>query len=122
MNEKKKVLVVDDAIENLQILVQLLKNRYSVVVAKTAEGVFELLSRGSLPDIILLDVVLPDINGFEICSRIKADERTEHIPVIFISGCEELLVSDKIGKTGAVGFLKKPIEINELYSAIQQYI
>ncbi len=122
MNSKKKVLVVDDAAENLQIMVEILKDKYAVVVSKTGERMMEIINKDPLPDIILLDVVLPDVSGYEICKRLKGDKRTQHIPVIYISGSNESKLADNIEKTGAVGYLIKPVEVDELYSKIQQYI
>jgi CheY-like chemotaxis protein len=80
-----KVLVADDDIVNRQVLADLLKPEHTVLLAKNGEQTLERAAR-HLPDLILLDVMMPDMNGYEVLRRLRADAQTAHITVIFISG------------------------------------
>jgi CheY-like chemotaxis protein len=79
------VLVADDDIVNRQVLADLLKPEHTVLLAKNGEQTLERAAR-HLPDLILLDVMMPDMNGYEVLRRLRADAQTAHITVIFISG------------------------------------
>ena len=84
-NDLQKILVVDDAAVNRQVLSDLLKADHTVILAKSGKQALELAGQ-HLPDLILLDVVMPEINGYEVLARLKADPRTAAIAVIFITG------------------------------------
>ena len=83
------VLIVDDAVENLQVLSGLLKDKYRVKIAKNGEKALELANASEKPNLILLDVVMPGMSGFEVCAQLKSDESTKNIPVIFITALNE---------------------------------
>jgi len=75
--------VVDDVPENLDVLVELLEDEYRVNVANSGERALEILGSGKIPDLVLLDVIMPKMDGFEVCRRIKANSATADVPVIF---------------------------------------
>jgi len=122
--ENSLILLVDDIPENIQVLGKILKNRgYSFAIATKGEAVFTLLEKQSpLPDLILLDIMLPDIDGFEICKRLKADERTRKIPVIFLTAKTELTDKIKGFEVGAVDYITKPFEPVEVIARVQTHI
>jgi len=122
--ENSLILLVDDIPENIQVLGKILKNRgYSFAVATNGETVFTLLKKQSpLPDLILLDIMLPDIDGFEICKRLKADEKTREIPVIFLTAKTELTDKIKGFELGAVDYITKPFEAVEVTARVQTHI
>lgn len=103
------ILIVDDSPEIIDILVAILSPQYITKVALNGRKALELIEGGALPDLILLDVSMPDMNGYELCRKLKADERTEQIPVIFVTGRgeehEEMMGFDY----GAVDYIAKPI-------------
>src|SRR5690606_3999361 len=82
---KKTVLIVDDIPENLSMLNALLKDFYAVKVAISGEMCLKIASVLPRPDLILLDVMMPDIDGYDVCRRLKADAYTSEIPVIFLT-------------------------------------
>ena len=84
---KPVVLVVDDDPVNLDILVQTLEQDYFLIIAKNGKRALD-LAFSHHPDLILLDILMPEIDGFEVCQRLKADKATEGIPVIFLSVME----------------------------------
>ncbi len=116
------VLIIDDILTNLGVAVSHLEARgYRVVIAQEGE---EGLQRAIFvqPDLILLDVLLPDENGFSVCRRLKADERTRGIPVVFMTAlCEE---EDKLNgfRAGGVDYITKPLRIDEMMARVDSQI
>jgi PleD family two-component response regulator len=106
--DKPTVLIVDDAAENLRILMELLKDDYRVIPMKSAKAALEKLAQDPLPDLALLDIVMPEMDGYELCSRLKGDPRTEEIPVIFITAVSEAMDDAKAFELGAVDYVPKP--------------
>jgi CheY-like chemotaxis protein len=89
MSEKKVVLVVDDAPANIHVVNEILRNTYKVRVATSGAKALELAAEKPGPGLILLDVVMPGMDGYEVCTRLKADPSTRDIPVIFLTGQTE---------------------------------
>ncbi len=106
--DKPTVLIVDDAAENLRILMELLKDDYQVIPMKSAKAALKKLAEDPLPDLALLDIVMPEMDGYELCLRIKADPRTMGIPVIFITAVSEVMDDAKAFELGAVDYVPKP--------------
>ena len=114
--DKPTVLVVDDVADNIQVLLSALKNDFSVLAATNGKDAIELSLSDHQLDIILLDVLMPEMDGYEVCRRLKAEERTEDIPVIFITILDENESELKGLELGAVDYITKPI-IPELVRA-----
>ncbi|MCG6145413.1 HD domain-containing phosphohydrolase [Leptospira bandrabouensis] len=108
MNTKPKVLVVDDEPANLQILNDILQNDYTLFFAKDGEKGIE-LAISQLPDIILLDVMMPKMTGHEVCKILKSNEKTKFIPVIFVTALTEVGDEEKGFQLGAVDYIIKPV-------------
>lgn len=106
---KATILIVDDTLVNISVLVGLLKDNYRTIVAKDGEQALNRIYSGVLPDLILLDIMMPGIDGYEVCSRLKADARTKHIPIIFISAMSNVGDEAKGLELGAVDYITKPI-------------
>lgn len=106
--DKQTILVVDDTPENIDVLVGTLKQDYHVKAAIHGEMALKIV-HASPPDIILLDIMMPGIDGYEVCRRLKADYTTRHIPVIFITA--KIGVQDELQglELGAVDYITKPI-------------
>src|SRR5687767_8083829 len=83
--EKRTVLVVDDTPDNLSLVAGVLKDEYKVKVANSGARALEVLQSGALPDIVLLDVMMPEMDGYEVLRRMRDDARTHNLPVIFIT-------------------------------------
>jgi len=106
---KPTVLVVDDMPENIDVLVGTLKQDYNVKAAINGEMVLKIVRASPPPDIILLDIMMPGIDGYEVCRRLKADYTTRHIPIIFITAKIGLDDELKGLEMGAVDYITKPI-------------
>lgn len=108
VNQRRTVLVVDDTPANLSLLVNLLKDQYRIKVANSGIKALE-LAAASPPDIVLLDIVMPEMDGYEVIGRLKSDPRTEHIPVIFLTSKTSIEDEEQGLLMGAVDFIHKPI-------------
>lgn len=102
-----KILVVDDIDTNLKILSRTLGKDHQVVVARDGQEALDRIE-DSPPDLILLDIIMPGVDGYEVCRRLKIREETRHIPVIFITGMNEMESEAKGLQLGAVDFITKP--------------
>ena len=116
------ILVVDDSPVNLQVLVRTLHGSgHRILAAKDGRAAID-IARRARPDLILLDVMMPDIDGFEVCRSVKADPETEETVVIFLSALGE--VSDKVSglKLGAVDYITKPIQPEEVLARVETHL
>ncbi|MCP4103290.1 MAG: response regulator [Lentisphaerae bacterium] len=117
------ILVVDDTPANLQLLTGILEN-HGYTARPVKDGKMALWgARGTIPpDLILLDIVMPDMDGYEVCQQLKADERTRDIPVIFLSTLDD--VSDKIKafSIGGVDYITKPFKEEEVLARVQTHL
>lgn len=104
-----RLLIVDDEKMNIDILVDLLRGDYRTIVAKEGEQALKRAGSDPKPDLILLDIMMPGIDGFEVCRRLKANEATREIPVIFVTGKSEVADEAQGFNVGAVDYIHKPI-------------
>src|ERR1700723_3126740 len=106
--EAKTVLLVDDEPANIQIVNSILKDTYKTRIATSGAKALELASQEPAPDLILLDVMMPEMDGYEVCSRLKSADHTRDIPVIFLTGQTEIDDETKGFEVGAVDYIHKP--------------
>ena len=116
------ILVVDDTPANLQVLAGMLKDRgYKVRPAPSGKLALAAAERDP-PDLILLDINMPEMNGYEVCERLKARETLNGIPVIFISALTEPLDKVKAFTTGGVDYITKPFQMEELHARVETHL
>ena len=106
--DKATILVVDDTPENIDILVGILGEDYKVKVAIDGPRALALVAK-TLPDLILLDVMMPGMNGYEVCKLLKQEPLTCHIPVIFVTALSEVADETQGFELGAVDYITKPV-------------
>ncbi|XHS77043.1 response regulator [Burkholderiaceae bacterium UC74_6] len=116
------VLLIDDVPQNLSLLSGILKNEYAVKVANSGEAGLRLAFSDEPPDLILLDVMMSGMDGHEVCRQLKADERSRHIPVIFLTACEETDDERRGFELGAVDYITKPISPPILLARVRTQI
>ncbi len=110
MNEKmSNILIVDDERLNVEVLNALLKDHYSITVAMNGEQALEAARSKTKPDLILLDIMMPNMDGYEVCRKLKADQKTKDIPVIFVTAMDSIDDETKGFDVGAVDYITKPI-------------
>ncbi len=120
--EKSRILIVDDIEENLKVLTDtLVRDGYHPLQAKSGERAVQ-IAKAALPDLILLDIRMPGMDGFETIAVLKADEATKDIPVIFISALNQ--VEDKVQgfKSGAVDYVSKPFQKEEVLARVSTHL
>ncbi len=121
-SQQPNILVVDDTIANLHFLTKLLTIQ-NYTVRPVPEGAMAIASaRVVQPDLILLDIMMPDMSGYEVCQRLKADELTREIPVIFISVKNEILDKVRAFAIGAVDYITKPFEAEEVLARVKTHL
>lgn len=119
---KPKVLIVDDTPENIQVLMGTLKDQYAIVAAINGEKALRMAVADPGPDLILLDIMMPGMDGFEVCSRLKADPATRDIPVIFLSALDDTANKVKGFASGAVDYISKPFQPEEVHVRVKTHL
>ena len=107
--DKSTILVVDDSLDNLTLLSSLLKGTYKIKIANSGSKALTLARAEAKPDLILLDVMMPDMSGYEVCRLLKEDPATRHIPVIFLTSLSSTEEERKGLALGAADFITKPV-------------
>lgn len=120
--KRKKVLVVDDSPENIRVLLEVLKDDYQVIAAKDGNKALEMAAQDPSPDLILLDVLMPVVDGYQVCSKLKADEKTKDIPVIFVTALAEDVSEEKGLELGAVDYITKPISPSVVRARVRTHL
>ncbi len=116
------VLMVDDTPANLSLMSSLLKDTYKVKVANSGERALEIAQSGTPPDLILLDIMMPGMDGYEVCRRLKAQESTKDIPIIFITGMADA-ENESLGLSlGAVDYVSKPFNKTVVMARIRVHM
>ncbi len=115
LHKKGTIVIVDDTLDNLRLLTQLL-NEQGYKTRPIPSGVRALSAIQKLPpDLILLDIMMPDMSGYEVCERLKADARTRDIPIIFLSALHETIDKVKAFAMGSVDYVTKPFQAEEVW-------
>lgn len=122
MNEERlTILIVDDAAENLDILKALLEDDYKIKAAASGEIALKITRSSSPPDLVLLDVVMPGLNGIQVYQELKKDSATAAIPIVFITGASKDESMFEVLEDEAIK-LQKPINIKELIETINKIL
>ncbi|HQR47491.1 MAG TPA: SpoIIE family protein phosphatase [Thermoanaerobaculia bacterium] len=120
--ERKTILLVDDAPANIQVANSILKDTYKVRIATNGEKALELARTKPLPDLVLLDIEMPGMDGYEVCTRLKADRETRDIPVIFLTGKTEAEDETHGFSVGAVDYVHKPFSPAVVLARVQTHL
>ncbi len=118
---KITILIVDDTPENVTVLGEYL-NEYKIKVALDGKKALSILESGTIPSIILLDIMMPEMDGYEVCTRIKMNPLTKDIPIVFITAMTELKDKIKGFQLGAVDYITKPFQLEEVKSRIDTHV
>ncbi len=119
---RETILIVDDTPANLRLLFQILVEQgYKVRVAVSGDRALETV-QVNVPDLILLDIMMPDMDGYEVCRRLKADEKTRDIPIIFISALSTTENKIKAFTTGGVDYVTKPFQAEEVLARVRTHL
>ncbi len=115
------ILIVDDTETNIDILVDTFGEKYDVAVAMDGESALEAVEEDP-PDLILLDIMMPGMNGFDVCKQLKDNPETANIPIIFLSALTEAKEKERGLDLGAVDFITKPFDSSEIQAKVKQHL
>ncbi|MCF8092152.1 MAG: response regulator [Desulfotignum sp.] len=115
------ILIVDDTKTNVDVLVQTLKNDYKIGVSLNGRDAIR-FARTNKPDLILLDIVMPKMDGFQVCKKLKSDPETRDIPIIFITAMDKPDQKKKCLKCGGADYITKPFVTSEIKKKIKKHI
>lgn len=121
MSKKSTILIVDDEITNIEIMNAVLEDEYEICFATSGAQALE-VARRILPDLVLLDIVMPEMDGFEVCRRLKSDPLLADVPVIFTTGLDDIDDEAKGLSLGAIDYVSKPIQPVVLRARIDNHI
>ncbi|BAZ12768.1 response regulator receiver sensor signal transduction histidine kinase [Calothrix sp. NIES-4071] len=119
LDSKGNILIVDDLVDNLHFLTDLLTKRGYKVRSVTNGNMAVRTIRNNPPDVILLDIKMPNMDGYQVCSLLKGDAETAEIPIIFLSALDEVIDKVKAFQAGGVDYITKPFETEEVIARIQ---
>ena len=122
VGRKPKVLIVDDTPENIQVLMETLKDQYTIVAAINGEKALKMAMAEPRPDLILLDIMMPGMDGYEVCRRLKADEQVQYIPIIFVTAKTEVEDETLGFELGAVDYITKPFSIPVVKARVKAHL
>jgi CheY-like chemotaxis protein len=116
------VLAVDDVPENLSILMDMLSQDYQLKVANNGARALKIIESGDIPDLVLRDVMMPDMDGFDVCRRIKSNPATAHVPVIFLTAMGQTTDVTKGFSLGAADYVSKPADPSILKARMETHL
>ncbi|NKF50731.1 response regulator [Shewanella sp. WXL01] len=119
---KSVILVVDDTPENIDVISGVLKPEYKVKAAISGEAALKIAARKPQPDLVLLDIMMPGMDGFEVCQYLKADPKTAHIKVLFVSAKTEISDAQRALNLGAEDYITKPINPQEVRLIVRKQL
>lgn len=118
----KKVLVVDDNEDSVNILVRTLQSAgYSVQFARDGIEAIVII-RNEIPDLVLLDIMMPRMDGYEVCQAVKANSKTKHIPIVMVTGKDDIESRYRALKLGASDYMTKPIRPFETVQKVKSHL
>lgn len=118
---KPTILIVDDTKINIDILLELLSDEYDLIVALDGKSAIQTVQEDSV-DLILLDIMMPDMDGYEVCKIIKADESAKDMPIIFITAKTDEMSIEKAYEVGGIDYITKPFKARELAARIRIHL
>ena len=121
MGIEKTILIVDDTDTNVNTLMQLLDDKYDILASLEAKDALEIIDEEEI-DLILLDIVMPEMDGFEVCKKLKSNSRTKDIPVIFITAKTDEDSIAKAYEVGGVDYISKPFKAREVLSRVSSHL
>lgn len=121
-DSRQKILLVDDNKQNIEILMDLFREDYKIAAALSGEKALKLARAEPRPDLIVLDILMPDMDGYEVCRRLKEDEATRSIPVVFVTAVSEVMDSTRGFELGAVDYITKPFHPPMVKARVQVHL
>ncbi len=121
MRDESTILIVDDTETNIDILLELLDDKYDILVALSGESALEIVESEKI-DLILLDIMMPNMDGYEVCQKLKAQERFREIPVVFITAKTDEDSIERAYEVGGIDYITKPFKPRELLARVKNQL
>ncbi len=121
-DDKPVILVVDDTPQNLSLMCELLEQDYTLKLATSGPRALKIATTGAPPDLILLDIMMPEMDGYEVCRLLKADPATADIPIIFVTALADIENEEKGFALGAVDYITKPVSPSIVRARVRTHI
>jgi CheY-like chemotaxis protein len=122
MNKLKKIFLVDDDEIYLSMLETLLKDKYELIAAKSGKEALENLIKGVIPNLILLDILMPDLDGWETFNRLRAISFLQDVPIVFLTSVVESNEVKRAEEMGAADYITKPYDKDDLLDRIEKIL
>lgn len=125
MNETESqhsVLIVDDMSSNIQVLANALQDEYRIKVATNGQKAIDIANSDNPPDLVLLDIMMPDMDGYEVCRELKSNPKTSGIPVIFVTSLNEVDEEERGLNLGAVDYITKPFHLPIVKARVRNHL
>ncbi len=119
MNLEKTIMIIDDIETNIHSLIEILDDSFDILASTDVKEALEIIEEESV-DLILLDIMMPILDGFEVCKIVKANPQTENIPVIFITSSSDEETISNAYELGASNFIKKPFKSEEILTKVKK--
>ncbi len=120
--KRKRILVVDDEPQNIVVMREILKADYTVIAATDGAKALSLAQSATPPDLIMLDIMMPGINGYEVLRRLKTNPRTAGVPVIFVTAMDEIDDKMKGYELGVSDYVTKPLDSSFVLSVVRRLL
>ncbi|MDY0137844.1 MAG: diguanylate cyclase [Thiomicrospira sp.] len=121
-DERHAILIVDDMTSNIQVLANALQDDYRIKVATSGERALQIAQSASPPDLILLDIMMPGLDGYQVCKQLKSDPKTSGIPIIFVTALSEVSDEEKGLNLGAVDYITKPFHLPIVKARVRNHM
>jgi putative two-component system response regulator len=122
MDKAKKIFLVDDDEIHLSILENMLKNKYEIITAKSGKDALEYLLKGAVPNLILLDILMPNLDGWETFNRLRAISFLKDVPIVFLTSVTESAEVERAQEIGAADYITKPYNRDDLLSRVEKIL
>jgi len=122
MDKAKRIIVVDDDEIYLTMIETILKDKYEVITAKSGKDALGYFLKGIIPNLILLDVLMPELDGWETFNRLKAISFLQDVPIVFLTAVNGSAEVEYARKIGAADYITKPFEISDLLNRIEKIL
>ena len=122
MDRLHRVLIVDDELHEIKVLTKFLHDDYKIMAAKDGESALKIAQGSNPPDLILLDIIMPGLNGYATCEQLKENDTTKNIPVIFVTAISEVMDAARAFELGAVDYVTKPFNPVTVKARVKTHI
>lgn len=122
MDRLHRVLIVDDELHEIKVLTKFLHDDYKIMAAKDGESALKIAQGSNPPDLILLDIIMPGLNGYATCKQLKENDTTKNIPVIFVTAISEVMDAARAFELGAVDYVTKPFNPVTVKARVKTHI